>query len=351
MIIYNTLVRLIKRIIDIKWQPIMLSGVIVAHMTSALAEPVVVPPALSPGDQYRLAFVTSTGIDATSADIAVYNAFVQGIADAEPMLEALETTWKAIGSTESVVARENTNTDYTSTPVGVPIYRLDGNRIAATNNDLWNLQNVENNIGIDETGAILHSYVWTGTIYWGVQYFPLGRGIAVGVGNSAVASEGKWIFYGPDDIPWTRKYPLYAISDVLTVPSGEPLACTGFLPPVGDNAVMVKKHRAVPFKARLQDESGQYVDDGWFEAPPVIQVVFKSAAGSAAFDVTEQAVPVGFGTDGNQFEFVGDAWQFNLKTKNNYTAVGTYGVTMESGDKSEYVINPTCRGTFVIEAK
>ncbi|MCF7954381.1 MAG: hypothetical protein K9M75_01130 [Phycisphaerae bacterium] len=34
------------------------------------------------GDTYRLIFVTSSGTQATSTDIATYNSFVQGLADA-----------------------------------------------------------------------------------------------------------------------------------------------------------------------------------------------------------------------------------------------------------------------------
>ena len=55
------------------------------------------------------------------------------------------------------------------------------------------------------------------------------------------------------------------------------------------------------------------------------------------------------GTDGNIFEYNPDTlmWQFNLKTK-NYTAPGTYTITMKSGDENEYLVE-TCTATFVIE--
>ena len=64
-------------------------------------------------------------------------------------------------------------------------------------------------------------------------------------------------------------------------------------------------------------------------------------------DVTNEALPAGAGTTGNQFEFVNDGWQFNLKTK-NYSAAGTYHVEMVSGDDSEYLVAPMCSGEFVI---
>ena len=66
-------------------------------------------------------------------------------------------------------------------------------------------------------------------------------------------------------------------------------------------------------------------------------------------NVTEDAFPAGNGTVGNQFEYTGGAnWQFNLKSS-NYTASGTYMVTVESGVDSEYLIAPSCVTSFVIK--
>jgi hypothetical protein len=90
-----------------------------------LAQPTTVPSGLSPGDKYRLAFVTSTTRDATSSDIADYNAFVTAVANTVPALTELGTTWTAIGSTAAVDARDNTNTN-PGNAEGVPIYLLDG---------------------------------------------------------------------------------------------------------------------------------------------------------------------------------------------------------------------------------
>jgi len=124
-------------------------------------------------------------------------------------------------------------------------------------------------------------------------------------------------------------------------------SCIGFEPPMDGGPVTVKKNRVLPFKAVIQDESGNPIIDLDIVSPPVIQVLFDSGM-ELAVDVTDDALPAGQGTDGNQFEFGTDKWQFNLKTK-NYTAEGTYTVSIVSGDDSEYTINPTCVGTFVIE--
>ena len=52
------------------------------------------------GDIYRLAFFTSASTDALSADIATYNAWVQGLADASTAYDIGAddgVTWKVIG--------------------------------------------------------------------------------------------------------------------------------------------------------------------------------------------------------------------------------------------------------------
>lgn len=102
----------------------------------AMAAPITVPAGLNPGDQYRLAFVTGTVRDATSTNIADYNNFVTTAANSEPALAALSTTWNAIASTNSINARDNTTTN-PFVSAGVPIFRLDGNLVAASNADLW----------------------------------------------------------------------------------------------------------------------------------------------------------------------------------------------------------------------
>src|SRR5689334_807714 len=81
--------------------------------------PITVPAGLSRGDQYRLAFVTSTVRTGRSRDIADYNAFVTSAANSVPELVALGTTWRAVVSTNASTpqlsfitdARDNTATN------------------------------------------------------------------------------------------------------------------------------------------------------------------------------------------------------------------------------------------------
>ena len=163
-------------------QPGIVSAVVALAATlgtasAAQAALVVVPPDLAVGDQYRLVFVTEGKRDATSTDIDDYNTFVTsqvrlsilpGTTDTA-LYQALNAagidpntiTWKAIGSTASVDARDNTGTNPTLS-TGVPIYLIDGNRVANNNADIWDGSILT---GIDRTpqeSGVL-TLVWSGT--------------------------------------------------------------------------------------------------------------------------------------------------------------------------------------------
>ena len=129
----------------------------------------------------------------------------------------------------------------------------------------------------------------------------------------------------------------------------EVIECAGFEPPMGINPVRVKKNRALPLKAELFDAEGIFAKtDADFTAPPVVQVMLDGAA-SGEGDVSDDVLPAGQGYEGNQFVFTDDSkWQFNLKTK-NYSAPGTYIVSMESGDPDAYEFVPQCVAQFEIQ--
>ena len=122
-------------------------------------------------------------------------------------------------------------------------------------------------------------------------------------------------------------------------------SCTGFEPPMASGPVTVRANRALPLKAELLDCSVQPVTDQEVSSPPVVQIWFDPGFGAPPIDVTGDALPAGHGDNGNQFVFTGSQWQYNLKTM-NYSAVGTYTITMASGDDSEYIIDPSCEAAF-----
>jgi len=196
----------------------------VLGLTAAPAQsaPITTPTGLNPGDQYRLAFITGSARTAQSADINDYNTFVTGVANSQPALVALATIWTAIGSTATVDARDNTNTNPINT--GVPIYLLDGvSKLADDNADLWDAS-VDHALNVNEAGTALgNANVWTGTASNGIKSAsgtagPLGSD-PVAAGSDS-ATNGQWIFAsGFDNF---APNPLYAISGLLTVPTPTP---------------------------------------------------------------------------------------------------------------------------------
>ena len=191
----------------------------------AAAAPITVPTSLNPGDEYRLAFVTWEERNGASSNIASYNTFVTGVANTQPALASLGTTWKAIGSTATVDARDNTGTNPVVDGVGVPIFLLNDTLLANDNLDLWD-GSILVPLEIDEAGsAIPQSFVWTGTTSSGVARGPLalgaGVGSDVGIGLTAATST-SWVS-GADLFNFLDQ-PVYALSDVLVVPTPAPLS-------------------------------------------------------------------------------------------------------------------------------
>ena len=141
--------------------------------------------------------------------------------------------------------------------------------------------------------------------------------------------------------------PAPTIDSVSVVPVAPSYSCVGFESPMDSGAVKVKKNRVLPHKGQLLDGMGSPLNDLDIAAAPVIQVIFDDGV-LPAEDVSDDALSAGAGTDGNQFEFLDNTWQFNLKTR-TYTSAGTYTSTMVSGDQAEYLIDSTCEAIFVID--
>jgi len=89
------------------------------------------PSELSPGDQFRIVFLTLGTTEATSSDIAFYNNFVTadaehqaGGAGNQVVCGGAVLTWSAIGSTYCVSATANIGA------FGVPVFLASGTRVA-----------------------------------------------------------------------------------------------------------------------------------------------------------------------------------------------------------------------------
>ena len=173
-----------------------------------------VPTSLSPGDQYRLAFMTSTKRDGLSSDIADYNTFVDDLAETVTELAALNQDWKAIASTSAIDARTNTATDPTPVgPTGVPIFLLNDTKIADNYDDLWD-GTLDAPLGVTELGVNPGgTRVRTGTGYSGLAENPLGDDPSkYGVNYQ---SAWGWIKFG--NYAAADHASFYAMSGTLTV--------------------------------------------------------------------------------------------------------------------------------------
>ena len=129
-------------------------------------------------------------------------------------------------------------------------------------------------------------------------------------------------------------------------------SCDGFAPPFEEPLSIKKKSkRVIPVNIVLQDQDGNIVTNADIVASPVIDVSFQGTAFGDAPPESHELMSVGSANDGNMFRFDSDSrqWIYNLGTR-YFSAPGTYLVTVESGDTSEYVITSgdgNCAQTFV----
>ena len=89
-----------------------------------------IPSGIEPGDTFRLLIVTSTERNAESAAIAAYDTHVQNAVtnNGHANIQSYSSGFKVLGSTETVNARDHTETRATDT--SAPIYYLNGAKVA-----------------------------------------------------------------------------------------------------------------------------------------------------------------------------------------------------------------------------
>lgn len=189
------------------------------------AKTIIPPPELSPGDQYRLLFMTSGTRDATSTEIEDYNAFVQQYADASPELAALAVNWQAVVSTPTVAARDNTDTNPEIFGEGYPIYRVDGELVDQSYAALWNNE-MTGLLNITEFGEPFPFdprsngvETWSGS-HWDGRISPDALGTAnPGTGTATI---GGFLAWSNSVASADAAYHIIGMSDLLAVPVPEP---------------------------------------------------------------------------------------------------------------------------------
>ena len=188
-----------------------------------------VPSGLGDGDSFRLLFIGSSSRDASDSDIAVYNTFIQNLAAAgHADIQAHSATFRVLGSTEAVDARDNTGT----TGTGVRIYWLNGAKVADDYADFYDGDWDEEREIARETGALVsisaNWKIWTGSAEDGTEWMHT-DGTSRALGNSAANNLASVMqgspnssnsAYGPiesDTANRTTDRGLYGLSGVFTV--------------------------------------------------------------------------------------------------------------------------------------
>ena len=174
-----------------------------------------IPTGVSVGQSFRLLFVTSTRRNASSSNIADYNSYVQGRAATNTHLAGFSGQFRALISTATVDARDNTAT----TGTGVPIYWLGGEKVADHYADFYD-GSWDSRAGKTETGGSYSAGVWTASNADGTRHafhYP---------GNVGFVRAGLLRQAG-QQISWNASadgtlYPLYALSPVITVRAAKP---------------------------------------------------------------------------------------------------------------------------------
>ena len=179
-----------------------------------------VPGGIEPGDSFRLLFVTSATRDASSSDTADYNAHAQNAAGDNDTLKPFEDEFTALISTASVDARDNTAT----TGTGVPIYWLDGEKVADDYADLYD-KDWDSVAGKTETGSGYTGLVWTGGNKTGEKSGQRYAGAdEVRLGD---LSDTTLPLSSPQTAASGEAYPLYAISPLFTMAQPPPTITAG----------------------------------------------------------------------------------------------------------------------------
>jgi hypothetical protein len=209
------------------------AAIAVALLTTTAARAgIVVPPGLHPGDHYYLTFATHGTRDATSANIADYNQFVQS----EAALSAARTgtdqgvQYRALASTPTVSANANL-----SLLPGVPIYepKLAEPLLVVSDAAVFlSTPMLTDIIVFDQFGQFgPHFFVWTGTQPGGES---AGVNALGGSSGTSIVGLGEpesfdpdfaWLSFG-SALQTTTGPPngigFYAVSTLLTVPAPEP---------------------------------------------------------------------------------------------------------------------------------
>ncbi len=185
-----------------------------------------IPPELAFGDRYRLLFVGFDELLAASSSLTSdYNSKVQsfsGRSGVGGIVYAVRSLFRALVSTRHADARLNTGTTYTDDDKGVPIYWVNGGKVADDYEDFYD-GDWDDEIGArNELGELqtVEEGVWTGSGHDGTELFEGSVSRALGESQAGYGAPGS---AAPDAGPLysgmvadsTEERRLYGITEVL----------------------------------------------------------------------------------------------------------------------------------------
>ena len=198
---------------------------------------------LTAGQSFRLLFVTSTTRNASSSNIAVYNSFVQARAAANADISGVTGLSGQFRAVATVFQGTNAVTNTGMSGVGVPIYWLDGDKVADNYTDFydgsWDSVAPRTETGSALTGSV---FAWTGSRTNGEEYFegakPSGTRRPRYPDSAASTTPTPKLLaqsaYQPISIPLR----LYGLSPVLVVDNNAPPSLSTATPPSVDGATL-----------------------------------------------------------------------------------------------------------------
>ena len=131
------------------------------------------PDAVVVSGKFRLLFVTLTAQNATTTVMDSYNGIIRdSVAAGHTDIRPYSHLFNALGSTAAVDAIANTKTTHTTTDMGVPIYYLNGAKVADNYSDFydgtWDSHDPTNELGTSSSAMA----VWTGSQSNGMKHDP-----------------------------------------------------------------------------------------------------------------------------------------------------------------------------------
>ena len=212
------------------------------------------PECLSPGDTYRVLFLTNARRDALATDAATYDNFARGQASTNTNMGDFDAvTFQALISTAGESMRARTNTDPDNDGTGEPIFFYRGDKVADNYADFYDLSwdtdeqwnQKGNSLGTPSGDSF--TQVWTGSTADGaISTGQTPGSTMVAYGEPSI--DGEQFFSGTGDPSVIRR--LYALSNILMIPD----------PPILQSATVDGTTLLLTYNEALDDTSTPSAD-------------------------------------------------------------------------------------------